>query len=296
MAKQVRAPATLGWFPYDGNIIGGALIGAGMALSGACPGTVIVQAAVGVPTGPFVALGGVLGAAIWLYAKPMFPALRLNHAKANATVKSKIPPARSGSPEQIPTIATVLGTGELPVLVFWEILCVLAVGGLLKRWPVRAYALLDPVAGGLFIGLAQAVTVYLANHTIGASKTYEDIAQGIGRLLRQSDSKEQKGSSGLQALLTPSVAFAAGVFGIALLLKDSKAFGTAASVTMPSGPAVISKPRAVLAGVALVFGSRAAGGCTSGHCLSGLANFSLSSAITGAAMFAAGVAVAAISA
>ncbi|WPG99465.1 Hypothetical protein R9X50_00227900 [Acrodontium crateriforme] len=295
MAKQVRAPAALGWFPYDGNIIGGALIGAGMALSGACPGTVIVQAAVGIPTGPFVALGGVLGAAAWLIIKPMMPASRANGAKCNATVASRASPASSSSPEKIPTVASALGTSEPRLLVFWEIMCVLAVGTLLKIWPGRSHALINPIAGGLFIGLAQAVTVYLANHTIGASKTYEDIAQGILRILRQSNPKEQKESLGLQTLLTPSIAFAVGVFGIAFLLKDWKAFGVAASNAVVDDAAIISKPRAILAGLSLVLGSRVAGGCTSGHCLSGLANFSLSSAITGAAMFAAGVAVASIS-
>lgn len=30
------------WTPYDANVAGGAFVGIGMALSGACPGTVLV--------------------------------------------------------------------------------------------------------------------------------------------------------------------------------------------------------------------------------------------------------------
>ncbi|KAL1845030.1 hypothetical protein VTK73DRAFT_1308 [Phialemonium thermophilum] len=45
--------APLGWLrgrPYDGNLVGGLLLGHGMALSGACPGTVLAQVALGVPS------------------------------------------------------------------------------------------------------------------------------------------------------------------------------------------------------------------------------------------------------
>ncbi|EEY18262.1 predicted protein [Verticillium alfalfae VaMs.102] len=51
--SKPRSASRLGLFgPYDGNILGGALQGLGMALAGACPGTVIPQAAVGVPLRP----------------------------------------------------------------------------------------------------------------------------------------------------------------------------------------------------------------------------------------------------
>lgn len=60
-----RSPNTVSLFSkYDGNIIGGALLGVGMALSGACPGTLLPQVATGVSSGPFVLLGGVLGGVI----------------------------------------------------------------------------------------------------------------------------------------------------------------------------------------------------------------------------------------
>jgi hypothetical protein len=49
--RPVKSNTTLGIYSrYDGNLAGGALVGIGMALSGACPGTVLVQLAQGIPS------------------------------------------------------------------------------------------------------------------------------------------------------------------------------------------------------------------------------------------------------
>jgi hypothetical protein len=50
---------------YDGNILGGLLLGFGMTLTGACPGTVLPQVVTSVSSGPLVLLGGVLGGILW---------------------------------------------------------------------------------------------------------------------------------------------------------------------------------------------------------------------------------------
>ena len=52
---------------YDANIIGGSLLGIGMSLTGACPGTVLPQIATGVRSSLYVGIGGILGA--MLFAK-----------------------------------------------------------------------------------------------------------------------------------------------------------------------------------------------------------------------------------
>jgi uncharacterized membrane protein YedE/YeeE len=46
---------------------------------------------------------------------------------------------------------------------------------------------------------------------------------------------------------------------------------------------------AIVGGFLLIFGARLAGGCTSGHGISGMATMSLSSFITVASMFAGGI-------
>jgi uncharacterized membrane protein YedE/YeeE len=61
---NTKPPPTcsLGWFHnYDANIMGGVLLGVGMALTGACPGTVLPQIVTGVRSGLFVGIGGILG-------------------------------------------------------------------------------------------------------------------------------------------------------------------------------------------------------------------------------------------
>ena len=59
--SKPRGPSTLGWlqnYSYDGNVIGGLMQGAGMAIAGACPGTVLVQIATGIRSGWFVMMRG----------------------------------------------------------------------------------------------------------------------------------------------------------------------------------------------------------------------------------------------
>lgn len=50
---------------YDGNIIGGLLLGSGMGLTGACPGTILVQVASGIHSGLPVLAGGIIGGILW---------------------------------------------------------------------------------------------------------------------------------------------------------------------------------------------------------------------------------------
>ena len=50
---------------FDGNVLGGLAVGAGMALSGACPGTAIVQLGQGVSSAPYVVTGAVIGGVVY---------------------------------------------------------------------------------------------------------------------------------------------------------------------------------------------------------------------------------------
>jgi hypothetical protein len=61
---------------YGADIIGGLLLGAGIALAGACPGTVLAQVGVGYRDALFVLIGGIAGATAFSYAEPALrPAL-----------------------------------------------------------------------------------------------------------------------------------------------------------------------------------------------------------------------------
>ena len=56
---------------YAADIIGGLILGAGIALAGACPGTVMAQVGAGYRDAIFTLVGGLGGAVAYSYAEPM---------------------------------------------------------------------------------------------------------------------------------------------------------------------------------------------------------------------------------
>ena len=55
---------------YSADILGGAILGAGIALAGACPGTVLAQIGAGYRDAIFTVIGGLAGAVAYAYAEP----------------------------------------------------------------------------------------------------------------------------------------------------------------------------------------------------------------------------------
>jgi hypothetical protein len=55
---------------YAADIVGGLILGIGIALAGACPGTTLAQVGVGYRDALFTLAGGLLGAAAFSYAQP----------------------------------------------------------------------------------------------------------------------------------------------------------------------------------------------------------------------------------
>jgi uncharacterized protein len=64
---QLGPKATL----FGADIVGGLILGVGIALAGACPGTVLAQVGVGYRDALFTLLGGIVGATAFGYAEPM---------------------------------------------------------------------------------------------------------------------------------------------------------------------------------------------------------------------------------
>jgi uncharacterized membrane protein YedE/YeeE len=260
--RKVRPNSTFNWFSrYDGNIIGGALIGIGMVLTGACPGTVVAQLGNRVNSSLYVVVGGVLGAAF--------------HAKFG---KSLVASCQSPHPTTGETVGAKLKISPMKVFLAFEAMCTLVVGTATWVTPKRSYASLHPVAGGLLIGGAQAMSILLTDTPLGVSTAYDQIGRYIWRALGVRDVAAPP--SPPQALM-----FALGILG-----------GSAALSTYMPPAAVevvhISKLSAIVGGFAMIFGARAAGGCTSGHGISGLSAFSFSSLVTVTAMFGAGIVMA----
>lgn len=259
--RPVRANTTLGlWSLYDANLVGGSLVGVGMALSGACPGTVLVQFAQGIPSAQATALGALLGAALYI----RFQELR-----------KTFQPQTEEEPK--PCRKTISDVFNIPGAMVYPMFGV-AIAMLLRFTPTRSnQSLVVPVTGGLLIGCAQAVSLLLTHSPLGVSTVYEYLSR-FALSVTQGKLGEQP------SLRLRPVVFALGIIAGSIGLSASEPSLANSSY----GPAIPTW-QAVLGGLVMTFGARLGGGCTSGHGLSGLSAMSASSLMTVAAMFCAGI-------
>lgn len=259
--RSVRSNSTLGWFsPYDGNIIGGALLGIGMSLTGACPGTVVVQIAQGFHSSRATMLGALLGGAFY--------------AKLGKFLKAKNNSGRDFPQAQ--TIGAKLGFEPGITFLAFESLCLAVVALSTLILPGRSYAIMPTVVGGLLIGAAQAISILLTANTLGMSTAYEQAGRYLWPALGFKDVSKP-------ATFPKAITFAIGTFCGSLIFAGNL------QSTTPMDAIPISPTRAFIGGFAMTFGARMAGGCTSGHGLSGLASLSFSSLVTVMAMFGMGI-------
>lgn len=70
---------------YAGTILGGLMLGIGITLSGACPGTALAQAGVGYRDAWFTILGGIAGAMVFGYFEPEISAWILTDGQGKIT-------------------------------------------------------------------------------------------------------------------------------------------------------------------------------------------------------------------
>lgn len=255
-----RPPSSLGLFGrYDGNIIGGAMVGLGMTLTGACPGTVLVQLTTGIRSGWYTLAGGVLGGILYT---------RLFHRKDCALPNEKL------------TVQTKFGIDTRYAVLAYEVMCVAFISLVTALGPKGTSVPLHPLLGGALIGAAQAASLILTTQPVGISTGYEVVGAYFWRLVKSLSGQDLKG---VPRPPLRSVYFVAGVIAGSLALTRS-----IPSVVFETGIGV-SASRGVLGGLVMVLGARIANGCTSGHGISGMSLFAVSSIVTVASMFAAGI-------
>lgn len=260
--RPVKSNSTLGlWSPYDANIVGGTLVGVGMALSGACPGTVLVQLAQGIPSANATALGALLGAGIWVQTQDRLKNLSRRQGGAEPPTTRKL------------TISEAL---RIPEAVLYPIFG-LAIMAVLRFTSAKAgRSLVSPIAGGLLVGSAQGLSLLLTSSPLGVSTTYEHLSRHIIQAL--------SGKLGKPSLPSKPIIFSLGVIAGSFALLQQKPRPSFGMVD-----AAIPAWQAFVGGAVLAFGARLGGGCTSGHGLSGLSAMSFSSLVTVACMFSAGI-------
>ncbi|CRK25344.1 hypothetical protein BN1723_003251 [Verticillium longisporum] len=310
-----RSASRMGLFgPYDGNILGGALQGLGMALAGACPGTVIPQAAVGVPSGLYALFGTLIGGIAWsgfissraaraesrapaenpkltvqerlgISSTAIFTIFEAICAVALYTAGTASAPSRYAAINpalgglciglaQLFSMLERLGISSTAIFTIFEAICAVALYAAGTASAPSRYAAINPALGGLCIGLAQLFSMLVRKTMVGVSTAYEEAGKHFFWLA--------EGASGPRPG-AKNLLFAAGVgAGARLLTSWDPAFKAGVS------DITVDPLLAVAGGVCLAVGSRLAGGCTSGHGISGMSMFSTSSFVTIVSMFGAG--------
>ncbi|KAI0147689.1 hypothetical protein GGR57DRAFT_476367, partial [Xylariaceae sp. FL1272] len=263
-----RSYSSLGLLgPLDGNILGGAMLGIGMTLTGSCPGTVFAQVGAGMQSGLYVLGGGILGGILW--SGVLRPAL----ARLKSKTKGVAP-----SPDNL-SLYGAMGTSRTMALAGVEALfgCCIALISVLGLVTTRGYV--SPIVGGGLIAAAQLFSAMTRGALLGTSSSFEEVGDLMIWLLGAGSKPKGFGS------LTLVIGMITGMFALSKALKLPTT-----SFPEPSlGPG-----RLVLGGVLLVLGSRMGGGCTSGHGISGISLLSVSSFVSVLAMFAGAFATAAL--
>jgi uncharacterized membrane protein YedE/YeeE len=153
----------------------------------------------------------------------------------------------------------------------------------------------SPYVAGVIIGLLQIPTFLLMDTALGASSSYVTVGAHIAGLFDGRDGEIKYLASHMWGAKDWwQVAVVGGIaVGAFLSMRLSGArrqtispvWARATSSTTLAARA----PLAFLAGFIMLFGARIAGGCTSGHGISGMAQLSAGSTLAVVAMFAGGI-------
>ncbi|SBW11047.1 YeeE/YedE family protein [uncultured Alphaproteobacteria bacterium] len=153
----------------------------------------------------------------------------------------------------------------------------------------------SPYAAGVLIGLLQVPAFLLVNTALGASSSFVTLGAHVAAWFDPGAidnayfaAHAAGGKNWWQVALVAGIAL--GAF-LSARLSGTRRGAVAPAWRKATGIATFA-PRAAMAfagGFILLFGARIAGGCTSGHGISGLAQLAVSSGVTVAAMFAAGI-------
>ncbi|KAF5024725.1 hypothetical protein F66182_3209 [Fusarium sp. NRRL 66182] len=254
-----RSSSPIGLFgQYDGNVVGGVFLGAGMALSGSCPGTIFAQVGAGLRTGIY-ALGGAIAGGI------AYTGYVANAAKAQRE--------KAGVKPETVTLDENLGISRDTTVVLFESVCLSVIAASVVYTTGTDWTLFS-AGSGLFIGTSQLFSLLTRRSMLGISGSYEEFGNHFWWLTRGASWPSSR----------QNTLFATGMAAGAWVI--TKIFPS-----LLAGADVEIEPNGWLAGLGgflMIVGSRVAGGCTSGHGISGLSLMSTSSLVTMSTAFAAG--------
>ena len=152
-----------------------------------------------------------------------------------------------------------------------------------------------PYVAGAIIGLLQIPSFLLMDTALGASSSYVTVAAHIASLFDSRVAEIKYLASHMWGAKNWwQVAVVGGItIGAFLSMRLSgarrKTISPVWARAMGTTTLAARAPIAFLAGFIMLFGARIAGGCTSGHGISGMAQLSAGSTLAVAAMFAGGI-------
>ena len=153
----------------------------------------------------------------------------------------------------------------------------------------------SPYVGGLAIGFLQIPTFLLMDTALGASSSFVTVAAHIASLFDSNVAEVKYLASHMwgaknwwQVAVVVGIALGA-YLSMRLSGTRRQAISPVWSRTMGTSTLASRAPIAFSAGFVMLFGARIAGGCTSGHGISGIAQLSVGSTFAVVAMFAGGI-------
>jgi uncharacterized membrane protein YedE/YeeE len=237
-------------FIVGGLILGGLIFGTGMAILGYCPGTLAISLGEGSVDALIGIVGGLFGGAFYTMVLPVIsPVLGpdLGNLSLHSVIASK-------------------------TLFFILIFIIGAIFILAAFWLHKIDK--SKSRKWIFSGIALAIldvmvfSSYVSNRPIGASSTYPYVADLLAGITNNAYFDKIK-TPGHWELIFLSGAFIAGLV-ISLIKNEFKITLIHSNWKKHRGNSKISRVIwAFIGGFLLIFGARMAGGCTSGHILSG---------------------------
>ncbi|XP_071834399.1 thiosulfate transporter TsuA-like [Apostichopus japonicus] len=262
--------------------VGGSLLGAGMAISGACPGQILIQIGHGIPNSGITFFGGCCGALLYGITES-YVSERTRPTKSYKVKKLDdvlaLPFVVSVMPVTVLLVAAIYA---LEVIAPWKTELYTPYNSnatsllTLNAWP--------PYLSGSLVGFLQIPMVLVMNKPLGSSSSYCTISSRVfpAKMLQVISPYLYKARSGMAnwwQVIYLSCAVGGAYYSAYLSDSIATAPGTSALASFTGG-------------MVMLYGSRMAGGCTCGHGLSGTGMLSLISFVAVPFMFVGGVSTA----
>jgi len=250
-----------------GISLGGLIFGVGMAILGYCPGTMAVSLGEGSLDALIGIIGGILGGIVYTMVQPAIQGIM-------GPDLSKI------------SLQSIVGGGSIfYILLFVFGLLLVGIAFWLHKIEMKkTYAWLY---AGILLAVLDSIVFMTSvfDRPIGASTTYPYVGDLMSGLT-QNDYFTTIQKPGNWELIFLAGAFLAGIV-ISLLRKDFKIQLIYSGWQKSEGNSVSKRMIwAFIGGFIMLFGARMAGGCTSGHVISGGMQVAFSSLLFGAFVFA----------